>query len=166
MTLERAKKSAWLWLVLLLPLLGGLWWRHRKTEVAEDASLPPSPGEMESTTINSPKAAEKPLPPPRFAMVKMPTLPPPVVQRPTTWSKGDASLPKSGVAPENLSDDAIAAFDSDTIAMINSHKYWTAHGLVDRLYDAWLEKKQQGVDTEDVRQQIAWTLKGGFMESY
>jgi hypothetical protein len=153
---ERTKKNKWLWLLLLLPLLGGLWWRNRKTEVAEERSLPPPPGEIESTTINEPKVAEEPPPPPRFVLAKKPIAPlPSIDQRTAMRPKEDSSLTKMGLAPGDLSDDAIAAFDPDTIAMLNSHKYWTAHGLVDRLYDAWLEKKQQGVDTEDVRQQIA-----------
>ena len=164
---EGAKKRSWSWPLLLLPLLGGLWWRHRKIETAEDPSLPPSPGEIESPTINEPKVAEKPLPPPRFALAKKPSLAPPSEdQRAAPLPKEDSSLTKAGLAPGDLSDDAIAAFDADTIAMLNSHKYWTPGGLVDRLYDAWLDKKQQGVDTQDVRQQIVWAMKGGFMESY
>ena len=166
MTRERTRKNNWLWLLLLLPLLVGLWWRHRKTEVAEAPSQSLY-GEIEPTTTNHTKVAERPLPPPRFALAKKLALPPPPVdQRAAKRSKDDASLTKTGLAPGELSDDAIAAFDPDTIAMLNSHKYWTVNGLVDRLYDAWLEKKQQGVDTEDIRQQIAWALQGMFMESY
>ena len=50
--------------------------------------------------------------------------------------------------------------------MLNSHKYWSKQGLADGLYDVWLNKKQQGVDVEDVRKQIAWALQGMFMEEY
>jgi hypothetical protein len=37
---------------------------------------------------------------------------------------------------------------------------------VDGLYDVWLNKRQQGLDVGDVRQQIAWALQGMFMENY
>jgi len=50
--------------------------------------------------------------------------------------------------------------------MLTRHKYWTPDGFVDRLYDVWLDKKQQGSDTEDARRQIAWALKGMFIDEY
>ena len=52
--------------------------------------------------------------------------------------------------------------------MLNGHKYWSAEkgAFVDGLYNAWLDKKRQGVDVEDVRQQTVWALQGTFMEEY
>ena len=79
--------------------------------------------------------------------------------------KGPSSIP-TPLPPGELSEAAIATLDSDTIAMLTRHKYWTPDGFVDRLYDVWLDKKQQGSDTEDARRQIAWALKGMFIDEY
>jgi hypothetical protein len=165
---EHTKKINWLWLLLLLPVLGGLWWGYRNPTVADEPSPRPPISEIESKTSDEPKAAEEPpLPPPRLALPKQPPLPPPTVDhRTATRPQAYSSSTNTGPASGELSDDAIAALSADTIAMLNSHKYWTPHGLVDGLYDVWLNKRQQGLDVADVRQQIAWALKGAFMESY
>lgn len=165
----RAKKKPWLWLLLLPPLLGVLWLRGEKTESAAEPALGSSPEEIGPAAHDKASAAEEqPPPPPRFAVAKGPPLPPLLAQpTPTAPAQAkDAGLPKAGPAQGEPTDDAIAAFDAGTIAMLNSHKYWTPQGLVDRLYDAWLNKKVQGLDVEDVRKQIGWALKGMFMEEY
>jgi hypothetical protein len=140
----------WLCLLLALPLIAW-WWRHAT-----------------STEVSAPTVTEEPtLTPPRFALTAQPTLtPPPGDQGTPTLAPWGPSLAQTTFAPGDVSDAAIAAFSPETIAMLNRHKYWTAQGLVDRLYDAWLDKKVQGLDVEDTRQQIAWALKGMFMEEY
>ena len=79
-----------------------------------------------------------------------------------------AHVARDALPPGDVSDDAIAAFSPETIEMLNRHKYWSAAKgtLLVGLYDTWVDRKEQGVDAEDVRQQIAWALQGVFMEDY
>ena len=152
----RNKRSR-LWLLIVLPaLFAWLWWRHRTPQETEDTVPEPEAAEQ---------VAERPLPPPRLAVA--PTLPPPRLNQgiATPPVKGSSSIP-TPLPPEDLSDVAIVALDPDTIAMLNRHKYWTPNGSVGSLYDVWLDKKRQGADAEDARRQIAWALKGMFIDEY
>jgi hypothetical protein len=153
------KKGSWLWLLLVLPpLFAWLWWRHGTPQETEDTIPEPKVAEP---------VAERPLPPPRLAVAREPTLPPPRISQGTATPpvKGSSLIP-TPLPPGDLSDAAIVALDPDTIAMLNHHKYWTPNGFVDGLYDVWLDKKRQGADAEDARRQIAWALKGTFIDEY
>jgi hypothetical protein len=156
------------WLLLLLPL-GLFWWKARETKlvedpVPEDQSLGIASSIPEKSTVG--QAPSPPLPTPRFAIEEHPSLPPPAVNQGTATSAVDPNLSQTAPPPGDVSNAAIAAFGPDTVKMLNSHKYWTPNGLVDGLYDAWADNRNQGLDVEDARQQINWALKGMFMENY
>jgi hypothetical protein len=167
---KRRRKRRWFWLLLLLLPLGWFWWRDREPKVTGEPPLADPPAERASTTTDQPKVAkEAPLPPPRLALPEKPSLPPPPANPGTTAPLiGAPGLAKTAPAPLDVSDAAIAALSPETISMLNRHKYWSAEkgALVDGLHDVWVDKKQQGVDVEDVRKQIGWALRGIFMEEY
>ena len=159
---QRSKRSKSFYLLLLLLPLGWFWWKARESKTVEEPSLADQSIGMALTTADEPKRGKEPwLPPPRFAIEEMPSLPPPAVNQGTITSAVDPNP-----SPGDVSNAAIAAFGPDTVKMLNSHKYWTPNGLVDGLYDAWADKRNQGLDVEDARQQINWALKGMFMENY
>jgi hypothetical protein len=145
-----------------LLLAGWLWWEqsdpetteHATENATEETASPPAPLTLEQPS----KAAEQaPSPPP--AIRKAPAAAPAPIP---------ANVARDALPPGDLSDDAIAAFSPETIEMLNKHKYWSAQkgALLVGLYETWVDRKEQGVDAEDVRQQIAWALQGVFMEDY
>lgn len=170
---ERTNNNKWYWLTPMLLLLFPsvvviAWWR----------CAPPTPTALErssasqSTLILPPTIAGSHVAADASALAP-PEARPPVVALPVALQTATPlaqrpSAPKSRPVPGELSDDAIAAFDSETIAMLNSHKYWSfeKQALVDGLYDQWLNQKQQGDDGENARRQITWALEGRFMENY
>ncbi|MBN2573897.1 MAG: hypothetical protein JXP73_04965 [Deltaproteobacteria bacterium] len=167
---NRRKKGRWFWLLLLLLPLGWFWLGNREPKVAGEPSLEDPSAERAATLGSQPKVAKKrSLPPPRLALPERPSSSPPLANQGTTTPPiGAPGLAKTALAPLDVSDAAIAAFGPETIRMLNSHKYWSAEkgALVEGLYDVWVDKKQQGIDVEDVRKQIGWALRGIFMEEY
>ena len=155
------------WLPLLLPL-AWIWWNARAPRLVEDPALedessgPASASRDESTVSRR----EPPLPSPRFAIEETPSLPPPTLKPAETIAPVDPSPSQKAAVAGEVSNEAIALLDPATVRMLNSHKYWTPNGLVDGLYDAWADRRNQGQDAEDVRQQINWALRGMFMENY
>jgi len=165
---ERGKRSKWFWLLLLLFPVGWWWGRDFGPDVREEESLEGATSAAASTTTDESHPAKRPSQsPPRLALPEKPFLSPPSLNQEIAAPPAPApSLTKTEPLPVDLSDAEIAAFSPETIKMLNTHKYWTPNGLVDGLYDAWVNKKQQGVDVEDVRKQIGWALQGMFMENY
>lgn len=158
-----------MWLLPSLLLAGWLWWKQSEPEPTEDATEETASPAAPLTLDEPPRAAERPVSPPP-AIRKSPAAAPPApipVHVPPTPARAE-NADRAPFRPGDLSDDAIAAFSPETIEMLNRHKYWSAHkgALVEGLYDTWVDRKEQGVDAEDVRQQIAWALQGIFMEEY
>jgi len=67
--MAQRKRRSRLWLLLVLPpLFAWLWWRHHTPQETEDTITEPEVAEQ---------VAERPLPPPRLAVAREPTWPPP-----------------------------------------------------------------------------------------
>ncbi|MFL5304420.1 MAG: hypothetical protein ACJ8F1_04375 [Polyangia bacterium] len=147
-------------------LAGWLWWKQSDPETTERGTQDPTEDATEQT--NSPPAPLL-LEQPSKAAEQAPS-PSPAIRKPPAAAPAPipANVARAPLRPGDLSDDAIAAFSPETIEMLNKHKYWSAQkgALLVGLYDTWVDRKEQGVDAEDVRQQIAWALQGVFMEDY
>lgn len=169
-------KLYWLTPVLLLifpTLVMILWWRWTPPEPArlEAVSMKPRSSSAllpvaVSSQTTEPRVGELSASSPESPLSPLTAVPAP--PRVTPALTVVPSTPTRRAARAELTDDVIASFDPETMAMLNGHKYWSyeKQALVDGLYDQWLNEKHEGADTENARRQIAWALEGRFMENY